>query len=172
MFVQCLRSDFSCFGHYNRSCLLAYYQTVKKSWRFLHFDAIPARDGQTDTLLSQRPGSCLHAVAYDAVVTCDDLVVSWGQLLRTLCRLAVSGEVNCERRSEKFAYTLHRCLSTGNDPGGWGEEHDTPMASSLRNALTDIHQPKICVFLFLCKFTLRSKKTPTHIFFHISMWDV
>jgi len=22
--VQCLRSDFSCFGHYNRSCLLTY----------------------------------------------------------------------------------------------------------------------------------------------------
>ena len=24
VFVQCLRSDFSCFGHYNRSCLLTY----------------------------------------------------------------------------------------------------------------------------------------------------
>jgi len=24
--VQCLRSDSSCFGHYNRSCLLTYLQ--------------------------------------------------------------------------------------------------------------------------------------------------
>ena len=29
MFVQCLRSDFSCFGHYNRSCLLT-YRTPRK----------------------------------------------------------------------------------------------------------------------------------------------
>jgi len=26
--VQCLRSDFSCFGHYNRSCLLTYLLTL------------------------------------------------------------------------------------------------------------------------------------------------
>ena len=25
MIVQCLRSDSSCFGHYNRSCLLTYF---------------------------------------------------------------------------------------------------------------------------------------------------
>ena len=30
--VQCLRSDSSCFGHYNRSCLLTYQLTVSRPY--------------------------------------------------------------------------------------------------------------------------------------------
>ena len=29
--VQCLRSDFSCFGHYNRSCLLTYWRMMNET---------------------------------------------------------------------------------------------------------------------------------------------
>jgi len=35
VFVHCVRSDPSCFGHYNRSCLLTYLLTLKPSFRSL-----------------------------------------------------------------------------------------------------------------------------------------